>query len=323
MSTTEGFVLSNSRLIKPLQPFPAHNLPTDPWASPHSTPPSIDSSSPASIPLPSSSFFNSLTTVSPYSSHALSPITYSSDLDPTLTSPYSPHLKWTPLESHPKNSKSHPCYSIEKASYGPGADLLRFRSLIPGYSDSKKFADMIMTTEERKKWDIQCDEVYQIVPLPPSKLNDVKDGPSGKCTMLGVGYCRTLHAIGGLISPREQLTLCGIIEGVGGSVIWGVELPEECDGLFPEGERKVRASTDLFGCTLIQGEGGFEVEYVLKLDVGGKVPGWTTAPVVVKTVKELFRYARNKFEGEKEEGERIVRKRMEGVREEFELLIPQ
>ncbi|GMH48531.1 hypothetical protein TrLO_g4560 [Triparma laevis f. longispina] len=291
-------------------------LPVDPWSDP------IPTTSTTDVPLllPSSNFFSSLKKVSPYAAHALTPISYTPDLDPTLVTEFEPDLQWQTIESHSKNTNK-PCYKIEKARFGPGVEVLRFRSKIQGYADSKKFADMIMTTAERSKWDEQLDEVYQSHEIGVERFKSV--GEWGECRMLGVGYCKTKKAVGGMISPREQLTICGILEGIGGSVIWGVEAPPQLDHLFPEGERKVRASTDLFGTTLIQQGDHFEVEYVLKLDIGGKVPGWTTGPVVVKTVKELFKFAKDKFGREREVGEEMVRKRVEMVREEFELLIPQ
>ena len=87
----------------------------------------------------------------------------------------------------------------------------------------------------------------------------------------------------------------------GAAIIWGVELapPQNC--LFPEGEGKCpRTTSHLFSATLIPtGEGTFDVEYVLQIEIGS-FPGWLTGPAVADAVKRMFAFADKGF---KEGGE--------------------
>ena len=39
------------------------------------------------------------------------------------------------------------------------------------------------------------------------------------------------------------------------------------------------------------GERSFAVEYVLQLEIGGKLPQWLTTPLVTASVKRMFQHA--------------------------------
>ena len=41
----------------------------------------------------------------------------------------------------------------------------------------------------------------------------------------------------------------------------------------------------------------FDIEYVLQLDIGGKIPLFLTRPVMIDTVKNLFKVAKAEFSG--------------------------
>eukprot|EP00956_Cyclotella_meneghiniana_P043939 scaffold294832_cov76-Cyclotella_meneghiniana.AAC.1 len=113
--------------------------------------------------------------------------------------------------------------------------------------------------------------------------------------MFGIGYVKTKKSV---VSPREQMTLCGVTNfQSGASIVYAVELEESSDNLLPKNQPKrvPRSTTHLFATTIIPtGEDTFDVEYVLQLEVGG-FPGWLTGPVVIETVKKMFRFADNYF----------------------------
>jgi len=211
---------------------------------------------------PNSAAFEMIRELSPYSTHALSPL---KDPDFFLKEPVE-ILPWKTIEHKPHRSTG--VYSVQTLpSYCPSSQLLRFRGRVPGRVDAPLFSSLLTTVAHRKKWDVTVSDVYKVAdvgyspPLP---------GTPEEC---GVGYCRTVKALGGLVTPREQLTLCGVQSGIGGSLIWAFELPSEytdaSEGLWPDGKRLQRASTDVFSAALVQRRGFFEVEYVLSLDVGG------------------------------------------------------
>ena len=110
---------------------------------------------------------------------------------------------------------------------GVEAPLLRFRASLDGPYVADPLASLIMDLEERSKWDIQIQDVFEahkIRDLPAA--NAAMGFAYGDCYRLGVGYCRTKKNLG--VDSREQLTLCGINKfSDGSSIIWGVELPEE------------------------------------------------------------------------------------------------
>jgi hypothetical protein len=76
-------------------------------------------------------------------------------------------------------------------------------------------------------------------------------------------------------------------------------LEESQNHLFPENQPKrvPRSTSHLFATTIIPTEDDtFDVEYVLQLEIGG-FPGWLTGPVVIETVKKMFRFADDYFRG--------------------------
>jgi hypothetical protein len=163
------------------------------------------------------------------------------------------------------------------------------------------FGSFIMDLEERKKWDAQIENVYEIYPINDLDSANIAMGFGryGDCSRLGVGYCKTKANLG--ITPREQLTLCGIQDFSDGScMIWGVEMEEWHDHLMPGEQRFTRGKSHLFSTTLTPtGDNSFDVEYVLQLEIGGKLPVWLTAPIVIDSVKALFKKAESFFgEGE-------------------------
>ena len=119
-------------------------------------------------------------------------------------------------------------------------------------------------------------------------------GKYGYCSRLGVGHCVTKSNLG--IDAREQLTLCGINNmDSGACVIWGVEMEEWHDHLFPSNTNRVtRAKSHIFTTTLVPtGIDTFDVEYVIQLEIGGKMPTWLTTPIVIDSVKRCFNCARD------------------------------
>lgn len=154
-----------------------------------------------------------------------------------------------------------------------------------------KFAEFIMDAEKRQKWDPQIDKVVEIFPINDLDTANIAMGfgKYGDCEKLGVGYTLTKrHPVG--ISPREQLTLCGIQHFDDGSyVVWGTELEEWHDHLMPEGERQTRGKSHLFSVALVPtGDNSFDAEYALQLDFGGNLPHWMTSSIVVESVKDMF-----------------------------------
>lgn len=156
-----------------------------------------------------------------------------------------------------------------------------------------------MSLDERKRWDDQIDDVYELYPIIDLDSANIEMGFGryGDCSRLGIGYCRTTKS--GPISPREQLTLCGIQNFNDGScIIWGTEMEEHHDHLLPGEKRVERAKSHIFSTTLMPtGENSFDVEYVLQLEAGGKLPQFLTTPVMLGTIKNLFRTAKNFYNG--------------------------
>lgn len=209
-----------------------------------------------------------------------------------------PELMWKTIESN-KNKVVHKIEKIDNFK-GLGSPILRFRSSLKGPCVTDAFSNFIMTLDERKKWDRAIADVRELYPIHDLDAANIAMGfgQYGDCSRLGVGYCQTKAAFG--VSPREQLTLCGIQDFQDGStVIWGTEMEDRHNHLFPQGQRQTRAKSHLFSTTLIPtSDDSFDVEYVLQLDIGGGMPTWLTAPVVVDTVKSLFRHAEKFFKGE-------------------------
>lgn len=95
------------------------------------------------------------------------------------------------------------------------------------------------------------------------------------------------------IDAREQLTICGINNFQDKScLIWGTEMESWHDHLLPPGDRHTRAKSHIFSTTMMPtGPNSFDVEYVLQLDIGGKIPTWMTTPIVIDNVKKMFKCA--------------------------------
>ena len=86
-------------------------------------------------------------------------------------------------------------------------------------------------------------------------------------------------------------------ESNGSCLIWGTEMEEWHNHLFPPGQRRTRAKSHLFATTLVPtGPESFDVEYVLQLEIGGNIPTWLTTPVVVDNVKKLFNCAKDFYQ---------------------------
>lgn len=211
---------------------------------------------------------------------------------------------WKVIDSNPNRLVSH----IDKIDnfQDKGVPLLRCRSSLRGPTKKRAecFSELISTTSLRQKWDATnafVDTIYSAADL--QVVEDLQGGKYGKPSLFGIGYVRTKQSV---VSPREQLTLCGLQNfPSGASVIWGVELEEDQNHLFPKNEpnRKPRSTSHLWSTTLIPtGEDTFDVEYILQLEVGG-FPGWLTGPVVIETVKKMFRFAEGYFRSGLEGGE--------------------
>ena len=211
-------------------------------------------------------------------------------------------LKWKTIESRPKQF----LHTIDKVEnyLGLGPPLLRFRATIEGPCLGAPFADFIMSLEEREQWDDQISQVDELFPIDASSATQfLGEDKYGDCSQIGVGYCQTKSAFG--ISPREQLTVCGVQNFDDGSaVIWGTEMDTELhDHLLPQlpgTKRPTRAKSHIFCTTLSpladDPENKFEVEYCLQMCTGG-LPAFVTTPVMINTVKSLFRHAKTFYAG--------------------------
>jgi hypothetical protein len=139
-------------------------------------------------------------------------------------------------------------------------------------------------------------------------VDDLNGHKYGKTSLLGVGYVKTKQSV---VSPREQLTLCGLQTfPSGASILWGIELEEDQNHLFPKDQtrRKQRSTSHLFSTTIVPtGENTFDVEYVLQIEIGG-FPGWLTGPIAIETVKGMFRFADGYFRGGLEDDGDLARR---------------
>jgi len=216
------------------------------------------------------------------------------------------HLDWKTVESN--SNKNSVVSRIDRIDNFQGlpAPLIRCRSSINGPCLGDCFANFIMDYDERKKWDTQIEQVYEAYPLYDLDAANIAMGfgKYGVCSRLGVGYCQTKKGFG--VSPREQLTLCGVQHFADGScIIWGSEMPHWQDHLLPKGARYTRAKSHLFSTTLTptSSNESFDVEYVLQLEVGGKLPTWLTTPVVTESIKRMFHTAKSFYEKGAEGGD--------------------
>eukprot|EP00956_Cyclotella_meneghiniana_P031444 scaffold82592_cov67-Cyclotella_meneghiniana.AAC.2 len=201
-----------------------------------------------------------------------------------------------------------------------GPPVLRWRASLQGPPHGLLFANFIMTRDKRQLWDPQIENVVELYPVYDLDSANIAMGfgKYGDCSKLGVGYTITkAHPIG--ISPREQLTLCGIQNFDDGSyLIWGTEMEEWHNHLLPEGERLTRAKSHLFSIALVPtGPNSFDAEYILQLDFGGNLPHWLTAPIVIQSVKDMFGVAEPFFKAGANEGSEVDEfMKKEKVREE-------
>lgn len=217
--------------------------------------------------------------------------------------------KWKNMERHPNRLISQ----VDKIDnfQDNGVPLIRVRSSLRGplKQNGIYFSELISTAELRQKWDATNKIVETI--YNAADLGDVKrfmGDDYGEPVLFGIGYVKTKQSV---VSPREQMTLCGVQNfPSGASIVWGVELEEDQDHLFPKDQpkRMPRSTSHLFAMTLIPtGEDTFDVEYVLQLDVGG-LPGWLLGPVVTETVKKMFRFAEKYCESGFEEGGQLAKR---------------
>jgi len=180
-----------------------------------------------------------------------------------------------------------------------GCAIVRFRSSLQGPCIGMKMVEFIMDFNERSKWDPQIESLQEVYPAADvDAANIFMNFQYGDCKMLGIGYTRTKRYL--VIDGREQLTLCGLQEFANGAcVIWGTEMQERHDNLFPSGHRHVRAKTHLFSIALMPtGPDSFDVEYILQLEAGGNLPNFLTLPVLVDSVKAMFSQAKKQFADE-------------------------
>ena len=100
-----------------------------------------------------------------------------------------------------------------------------------------------------------------------------------------------------VVSPREQLTLCGLQEFPGGaSIVWGIELEDNQNDLFPPGERLIRSRSHIFSNAIIPtGDNTFDCEYGLCLEIG-RFPEWLARAVLVTICRDLFKYAQKYYD---------------------------
>ena len=204
--------------------------------------------------------------------------------------------KWKTVESN-KRRVVHQVDRIDNFQE-LGAPMLRFRSTIRGPHAPEKFADFIMNLDERSRWDpaiAEVDERYPVYDLDAANIA-MGVGRYGDCTKLGVGYCRTKQSV---VSPREQLTLCGIQDfECGSTLIWGTEMEEWHNHLLPGDKRHTRAKSHLFSVALTPSSPEtFDVEYILQLEIGGAIPKWMAAPILSESVKNMFNHAKDVYGG--------------------------
>jgi hypothetical protein len=128
----------------------------------------------------------------------------------------------------------------------------------------------------------------------------------GTPARFGIGYVRTKQLV---VLPREQLTLCELqtFPSVA-SILWGIELEEDQDYLFPESQpRRVDQLTSRLFCSTIvpRKDDALNVEYLVQLEVGC-LPGWPASPAVVEMIKKMFQFADGYFRSGSEEGDDLA-----------------
>ncbi|KAL3774631.1 hypothetical protein ACHAW5_009574 [Stephanodiscus triporus] len=185
-----------------------------------------------------------------------------------------------------------------------GVPLVRFRSTLHGPVKKRAecFSELISVANLRHKWDPTSDLVETVYSADVKEVDKFLGNKYGETSMFGIGYVKSKQSV---VSPREQLTLCGLqIFPSGASILWGIELEEDQNHLFPkvQTKRQPRSTSHLFSTTIIPtGNDTFDVEYVLQIEIGG-FPGWLTGPIVIETVKKMFSFADEYFKGGLEGG---------------------
>lgn len=220
-----------------------------------------------------------------------------------------PGSKWKLLESNKRNV----VHQIDKIDNFQNLQcpIVRFRSSLEGPCEGEKFAQFVMDLEQRKKWDMSIadvDEIYPIYDLATANLA-MGMGKFGDCVHMGVGYCQTKANL--VATSREQLIMAGVQNfECGSTLIWGTEMEEWHNHLLPGEERHVRAKSHVFSVALVPtGPDTFDVEYILQLDIGGKIPNFLTTPIMTETVKCLFRHARDVFSGKNGDLEKYLQEK--------------
>lgn len=206
-------------------------------------------------------------------------------------------LQWKQLEAKKRNVV-HQVDKIEDFQ-GLGCPILRLRGTIDGPLVGQAYANFIMDVDKRAEWDPSIAQVYERYPIMDLDMANVAMGfgKYGDCQKLGVGYCQTKSYLA--VAGREQLTLCGIQDFPDGStLIWGTEMESWHDHLMPPGDRMPRSKSHLFSIALVpRDDNKFDVEYILQIDVGG-IPNWVTTPILIQTIKDMFRHTKTYFGGE-------------------------
>jgi hypothetical protein len=208
-------------------------------------------------------------------------------------------LKWKRVESKKQNTV-HQIDRIDNYN-GLSVPLMRFRASLPGPCVGEYFGRFIMDLESRKKWDAQIEHVDEIYPIEDLDGANIAMGfgrQYGDLTRMGIGYAQTKAAVG--ITPREQMFSYGLQDFADGScIIWGQEMDEKHNNLLPQGrQRHTRSKSHIFSATLTPtSPESFDVEYLLQLDIGGNIPLWLTMPIMIDTVKNLFKVAKDEFSG--------------------------
>ncbi|KAL3768121.1 hypothetical protein ACHAWO_008289 [Cyclotella atomus] len=202
-----------------------------------------------------------------------------------VTDSYNPNRLWKQIDKIDKfDNKIPPIVRLRSTLHGPNKRR------------GETFSDVFSRQELRNQWDMANDVVEEIYTGNLDELKQYQHEKYGTCSMIGVGYVKTKQSV---VSPREQMTLCGVQNFPNGaSIIWAVELEESQNFLFPECQPKrvQRSTTHLFSTTIVPVEDDttFDVEYVLQLEIGG-FPGWLTGPVIVETIKKMFKWTDGYF----------------------------
>jgi hypothetical protein len=243
--------------------------------------------------------FNKIKDISPLARSVINGQTHGESkgfaaIDDTSTS----NLKWKRVESK-KHSTVHQIDRVDNYN-GLSVPLMRFRASLSGPCVGEYFGRFIMDLEARKTWDAQIEHVDELYPIEDLETANIAMGfgrQYGDLIRMGIGYAQTKAAVG--ITPREQLFRYGLQDFADGScVIWGQEMDEKHNNLLPQGQRHTRSKSHIFSATLTPtSPESFDVEYLLQLDIGGKIPLWLTTPIMIDTVKNLFNVAKNEFSG--------------------------